>query len=957
MAAEKNHVMATARALAWVLAFGLAWGGCLAPEPFEASEDGFVLPEIDEPDGGPDGVTGDVDEPEDAKPEDAKPEDAKPEDAKPEDAKPEDAKPEDGDVTEDAGPCEGDACPCTASGDCDDQDPCTEDLCADGECTHDSLCQADQVCTAGGCCTPQCDAGSCGSDGCGGACGPCADDEYCDGDEDGGSWQCLTQTCKPETLYCTGDVLATCTASGSGADPDEPEQDCTAGGATQCVDDMGPYGGTDGESGCACVPDCTDKFCGSDGCGSECAPCGAGTYCDVASLPWTCAAQACTPDSTYCDGDTVQTCDPVGAGAVAGQEIWCPDAVTQGVCQEPEAGKAECSCAPDCPADNECGDNGCGDVCGTCVGETYCDLTVCATWVCAPSEATCNGNIATTCNAAGSGYQPGGSNCATQANWGCLDGYCGCISQCEAKLCGDDGCGNSCGTCASNEYCDDGACAEQQCDPQGGMQCNPADMGWVYGCTVDGTWGQKMYDCTSEGGCKDGDCASGGGDSCNVQGDQHCLDSATLEYCNGMTWQTTNCSSMGAGYVCENNNCIPGGGGGCTEGDMVCQPGTNNQAKCVGGGNFELLQNCAEIGDSWICEMGQCKDGAGGPDCSCSGQACGTIEGCFDSCGSCFDADVCFFNLCSSCSDYCNDNPQECGKTTSDEFGVTCACPDCGPVYSEEARAFNQDGGSSEYLVVADDDALSFTSGAMDQSFSVSLWVWTEAIAMGNALPLVHKGGLASPWDYASDGVAAEWGIFIADGAIYLQLYDGWTGYSTHAATDASIPAGDLSQYDGQWMHIVVSHKGGYLGPQGEQDDPHANGNTAFYVNGFEMPMVSEGDPIYLYMTNTTAPLYIGRDHTEDPGIPPGFPGVLDDITIFDEPFDSQQANVAYQQGCPEDLAATSLKPTFVAGWLMGDDPADTIGYLSDVTANGHYATAMGMSPASKAMGVCMQQP
>jgi hypothetical protein len=37
----------------------------------------------------------------------------------------------------------------------------------------------------------------------------------------------------------------------------------------------------------------------------------------------------------------------------------------------------------------------------------------------------------------------------------------GCIPDCEGKVCGDDGCGGSCGTCPEGWYCDNGVCVEK----------------------------------------------------------------------------------------------------------------------------------------------------------------------------------------------------------------------------------------------------------------------------------------------------------------------------------------------------------------------------------------------------------------------------------------------------------------------------------------------------------------
>jgi hypothetical protein len=39
-----------------------------------------------------------------------------------------------------------------------------------------------------------------------------------------------------------------------------------------------------------------------------------------------------------------------------------------------------------------------------------------------------------------------------------------CVPNCSGRVCGDDGCGGSCGTCAANQVCRvDGACVSCNC--------------------------------------------------------------------------------------------------------------------------------------------------------------------------------------------------------------------------------------------------------------------------------------------------------------------------------------------------------------------------------------------------------------------------------------------------------------------------------------------------------------
>jgi hypothetical protein len=72
-----------------------------------------------------------------------------------------------------------------------------------------------------------------------------------------------------------------------------------------------------------CVPDCTERECGSDGCGGTCGTCELGSTCSVDGF---CIAM-CTPPLTECDGECVDT---------------RTDALHCGGCFRPCAGGAPC---------------------------------------------------------------------------------------------------------------------------------------------------------------------------------------------------------------------------------------------------------------------------------------------------------------------------------------------------------------------------------------------------------------------------------------------------------------------------------------------------------------------------------------------------------------------------------------------------------------------------------------
>lgn len=139
-------------------------------------------------------------------------------------------------------------CGVTSCGECGDNEACTEDGAC--ECLFDSCegacCAEDDACVDGACCAPDCGDRACGMDPvCGTlSCGACGDWSDCDD---------TTGSCDCRFLECEGACCA--------------EDDvCTAEG--EC-----------------CEPDCTDRECGSDGCGGTCGEdCPLGESCSLEGL-------------------------------------------------------------------------------------------------------------------------------------------------------------------------------------------------------------------------------------------------------------------------------------------------------------------------------------------------------------------------------------------------------------------------------------------------------------------------------------------------------------------------------------------------------------------------------------------------------------------------------------------------------------------------------------------------
>ena len=355
---------------------------------------------------------------------------------------------------------------------------CGDDGCGGtcGECpTEAPFCSPDHACVEE--CVPDCDGRACGGDGCGGTCGgQCAGGESCN---EGGQCVPAGWLCAP-SAYGDGNICdcacgaidpdcgdspdfaancgpyQTCDARGECADkrPAEwtcaPERyqdsfycDCECGAPDpDCEDVQLPVSGCLGDTSCnldgtcgVCTPDCDGRECGGDGCGGSCG------LCEDATLPFCSATGAC-----------VGQCDPVPA-----------------VC-----------------AINECGDDGCGGSCGTCADGAACVAGAC---VAEQDPSSCDGicgQVAPDGCSCQDGCEEVGDCCADY-----VDSCDTCVPDCTGRVCGDDGCGGACGTCADAilSACDDasGQCYDPMCVPIcDGMTCGDDGCGGSCGTCAAG---------------------------------------------------------------------------------------------------------------------------------------------------------------------------------------------------------------------------------------------------------------------------------------------------------------------------------------------------------------------------------------------------------------------------------------------------------------------------------------
>lgn len=221
-------------------------------------------------------------------------------------------------------------------------------------------------------------------------------------------------------------------------------------------------------------PCTTDKCLGIGGCFSEYR--GDGASCGTKGFTCQSGVCVCTP---ACNG---RVCGSDGCGGS------CGDCLMNSVCI---ASTGQCQCIPSCD-DRQCGLDGCGGSCGTCpvgqmcIGEAYCGCEgftyQCGNNCCDFTQNCYQGRCCLpVCDGKVCGDDGCGGTCGTCGDGQICrsDGTCMCLPSCDGKECGDDGCMGDCGTCGTNEYCMDGQCF---CVPDcSGKTCGPDGCGGACG--------------------------------------------------------------------------------------------------------------------------------------------------------------------------------------------------------------------------------------------------------------------------------------------------------------------------------------------------------------------------------------------------------------------------------------------------------------------------------------------
>jgi hypothetical protein len=256
-----------------------------------------------------------------------------------------------------------------------------------------------------------------------------------------------------------------------------------------------------------------------------------------------------------------------------------------------------------------------------------------------------------------------GESCGTCAatNQECSDGTCVCVPACDGAVCGDDGCGGVCGVCA-----DDSSCQGVDCI----LDCTPLESCGQVLCGVisDGCGG--YLEC---GGCADNE-------GCTSEGLCACIADCDGKVCggNGCGGSCGTCANDGACTAgqcpaCEpacpaDNACGPDGcGGSCgtciqemtCNASQLCECTPTSSTMCMGSSSW-TVDSCGNplaiaMECNFGCDGGVCTNCT--PSCTLN-QECGS-DGCGGTCGTCTGGEIC-------------QPGNECACSSTPNYGFVC---------------------------------------------------------------------------------------------------------------------------------------------------------------------------------------------------------------------------------------------------------------------------------------------
>ncbi len=524
---------------------------------------------------------------------------------------------------------------------CDDDNPCTDDVCngeagcafvplTEGECLDGDACTIGDHCEEGVCVGAPID---CDDD------NPCTDD-VCDGlggceflpnqsDCDDGDPCTVADTCKDTA--CVGFKLACdCTDSADCASLDDGNP-CT--GTLICSQGSLPYQcQVDVDTIVHCdPPEGPDAFCLASVCNPDTGKCQAvpdheGLACndgDVCTIGESCQEGSCTGgvpancnDGNPCTDDG---CDPVAGCSHIANDDPCQDGDACSVGDHCGDGQCQAGPAADCDDGNPCTDDGCqpNSGCTHVANDAACDDGNACTLDDKCQAGQCQGKLPLACNddnvCTTDSCSPD-QGCVHSLNTApCDDGdLCTTKDQCQLGEC----VGSQPPNCNDNNVCTDDACSPEvgctftankmPCDD--GNACTANDLcgnGWCQGTALP---------CQDDNLCTD--------DSCDP--DSGCIHTPNTVPCD----DGDACTS---GDVCAAGQCAGSGNVNCDDNNGCTDDSCDSKSGCIHANNSAPCDDANACTVTDVCADGTCT-GAGAPNCDdsnkCTSDTCDSQEGC-----------------------------------------------------------------------------------------------------------------------------------------------------------------------------------------------------------------------------------------------------------------------------------------------------------------------------------------
>ena len=486
---------------------------------------------------------------------------------------------------------------CLKASDCGETDGGTQD-CIDNSCVSFSSCVNSLDCPKGRVCDRTLS-----------RCVECTGDADCPGEA--GTQRCVSNTCR---VACSSDN--NCTPLGLLCN--------TSGGyCVSCVNNIDcPENRWCNLGTCAldvCVAGATRcdltglSTCNSSGSswGTPVA-CGTGRICSTSQGSAACLTQSCTPSALFCATVAEQVLSCATDGLSSTLSVDC--GATSQVCVSSACKPVVCKAAArycEAGAVRTCSTKGdSSTLYTTCTTSQYCDATAttptCKTRLCTANAAACNGTLATTCNADGSGYIAGGTDCSVSSLY-CVAGACTtrvCAPStyfCQngaVRYCSSDGMSSTISTtCTTSQYCDSTAttptcktrlctASTPACNGTIATTCNADGSGYV----ADGTDCSATSLYCSAGACKARVCTPS----------TYFCDTGAVRYCASDGMSSTAYTTCTSTQYCDSTGTTPA----CKA--RVC---TATAAAC----NGDTLTTCNADGSGYT---------TGGTDCTTSSQLC-----------------------------------------------------------------------------------------------------------------------------------------------------------------------------------------------------------------------------------------------------------------------------------------------------------------------------------------------